>query len=151
MTTNLMKYDLKKLYDTDYHQWLENNLQLLKSNLLTEVDLENIIEELESLGRSEKAALKSNLWVLIMHLLKWEYQPEKRSQSWRYTIIEHRRRILTLFEGAPSLKRFFEDILTETYLKAVEDASEETGLPLEHFPRENPYSLEQILSRRLWD
>jgi hypothetical protein len=111
MTTNLIENNLKKLYENDYLEWLDRNIKLLKKSRLSEVDLENIIEELESLGRSEKTVLRSNLTVLLMHLLKWDYQPEKRSNSWRYTIIEQRRRILDAFEDSPSLKRFFEEIL----------------------------------------
>jgi hypothetical protein len=77
-----------------------------------------------------------------------DYQPDKHSNSWRYTIIEQRRRILDAFEDSPSLKRFFEEILEKTYAKALEDASEETGLPLKAFPPENPYTVDQILSPR---
>ena len=148
MTTNLIENNLKKLYENDYLQWLDKNIKLLKKSRLSEVDLENIIEELESLGRSEKTALRSNLTVLLMHLLKWDYQPDKHSNSLRYTIIEQRRRILDAFEDSPSLKRFFEEILEKTYAKALEDASEETGLPLNAFPPENPYTVDQILSPR---
>jgi hypothetical protein len=149
MTTNFQQSNLNNLYKTDYHEWLEYNLNLLEKKLFDHIDLINIIEELASLGRAEKSALRSNLTLLLMHLLKWDYQKEKRSNSWRYTIIEHRRRILHLFKDSPSLKNFFTEILAETYQDAVADASEETCLPLTHFPSENPYSLEEIFNRHL--
>jgi hypothetical protein len=149
MTSNLINLISTNLYEIDYHQWLEHNLKLLQNKEFDQIDLENIIEELASLGRSEKSALRNNLTILLMHLLKWDYQPQKRTNSWRYTIIEHRRRILNLFKDAPSLKNFFSEILTETYQDAVVDASAETHLPINYFPSEIPYDIEELFDRNL--
>ena len=96
------------LYDKDYYLWLEETIQLLQEGRLTDLDIFNLIEEIKDMGRSEKNALESNLIVLLMHLLKWKYQPEEQSGSWRGSIREHRRRILKAFKNSPSLKSYFE-------------------------------------------
>ena len=101
---------LNTLYERDYYQWLRQTATLLKKKEFTELDLGNLIEEIESLGKSEKRAVKSNLVVLILHLLKWRYQPEKRSRSWKSSIREHRRRIEYLLSDSPSLKNYLSEI-----------------------------------------
>ncbi|ABW28017.1 DUF29 domain-containing protein [Acaryochloris marina] len=133
------------LYETDFVKWIDKTAELLKQGKFSELDLENLIEEVESLGRHEKNALRSNLRVLLMHLLKWQYQPSKRSNSWRGTIIEHRIRIQDTLEDSPSLKNFYPQIFDKTYQQARNKAAEETGLPLETFPVESPYTSEQML------
>ena len=90
------------LYERDYYLWLSQTVNLLKKKDFTQLDLENLIEEIESLGKSEKRAIRSNLVVLILHLLKWRYQPEKQSRSWKSSIREHRRRIEDLVINSPS-------------------------------------------------
>lgn len=149
MITSLKENNLKSLYDTDYLEWLDKNIELLKNGSFNEVDLENIIEELESLGKQQKRALKSDLCILLMHLLKWDFQPQKRSSRWKYTIIEHRRRVLRDLADIPSLKPYFEEILELTYLEARKDTSAETNLPLNHFPETNPYSTEELFNKVL--
>jgi Domain of unknown function DUF29 len=138
---------LKKniLYEQDYCLWLENTAQLLKERLLEQVDFDNLIEEIEAMGRSQKSAFKSNLKILLMHLLKWKYQQNKRSNSWRSTIREHRQRIRDDFADSPSLKRYFAEIFAETYKDSRELTSDETGLKLEIFPMNCPLTDEQIL------
>lgn len=135
----------ESLYETDFVEWIDKTAELLKQGKFSELDLENLIEEVESLGRHEKNALRSNLRILLMHLLKWQYQPSKRSNSWRGTIIEHRIRIQDTLEDSPSLKNFYPQIFDKTYQQARKKAAEETGLPLETFPMEYPYTLEQML------
>ena len=78
------------LYDQDFVLWIESTVRLLKNQRLTELDLENLIDEVEDMGRNQKHALESNLSILLMHLLKWQYQSLKRSNSWKFTIREHR-------------------------------------------------------------
>lgn len=150
MVANLKQQDLSlnHLYDKDYLAWLVTNIDYLKQQNFAAIDLDNLIEELEELGKSQKSALKSNLIILFMHFLKWDYQPEKRSHSWLSSIVEHRRRIINALEDSPSLKSFLNDSLEKCYQAAREDASEETGLFLDHFPIENPYSIATILERR---
>ncbi len=133
------------LYDKDYCLWLEETVQLLREGRVTELDVNNLIEEIEDMGISQKNALESNLIVLLMHLLKWKYQPEKQSGSWRGSIREHRRRILKAFRNSPSLKQYFEEIFQESYQEARKQAADETGLSLNIFPETCPFKIEQIL------
>jgi Domain of unknown function DUF29 len=145
MTIELQSHDLKTLYDVDFHLWLESNIKLIKEGKLYQVDLENLLEELESMGNSDKSALESNLAILLMHLLKYKYQKNKRSNSWRYTIIEHRDRINISCKHSPSLKRYFEAIFYECYQKSRRFAAKETQLPLNTFPLECPFTQLQVL------
>ncbi|MFB2834471.1 DUF29 domain-containing protein [Floridanema evergladense] len=137
---------ITSLYEQDFHLWLETNINLLKEGNFAEIDLENLLEELESMGRSDKNALKSNLKILLMHLLKYKYQPEKRTNSWRYTIIEHRQRLRDTFKTSPSLSRFFEEIFHESYQDARELAAAQTGLSIKIFPPESPFTVEEVLN-----
>ena len=137
MTTNL--------YDKDYCLWVEETVQLLREGRLTELDVNNLIEEIEDMGISQKNALESNLIVLLMHLLKWKYQPEKQTGSWRGSIREHRRHILKAFRNSPSLKRYFEEIFNESYQEARRQAADEAELSLNTFPENCPFKIEQIL------
>ena len=133
------------LYEKDYCLWLEETARLLREGKLKDLDIAHLIEEMEDMGRSEKNALESNLIILLMHLLKWKYQPQKQSGSWRRTIREHRRRILKAFKNSPSLKRYFEEVFDESYEEARKQAADETELSLNIFPRNCPFSTEQIL------
>ena len=133
------------LYEQDFYLWIQTTVQQLKENKLNEIDIPNLIEEIESMGRSEKRELKSRLIVLLMHLLKWHYQPEKRSESWRSTITEQRICIEGLLEDSPSLKPLLSEVFEDCYQKARLKASDETGIKLNFFPKESPFSLEETL------
>lgn len=136
----------KTLYEQDFNLWLEETVNLLKTRQLERVDYENLIEEIESIGISHKNALESNLIQVLMHLLKWQYQKDKRTNSWRYTINEHRDQLEITFQDSPSLKRYFDDVLENCYQKARRFASEETGLDIKTFPVDLPFTKEQILN-----
>jgi hypothetical protein len=136
----------KSLYEKDYNLWLEDTARLLRERNLYELDFDSLIEEIESMGRSEKNALKSNLEKLLMHLLKWKYQPSKRSNSWQYSITEHCLRVLEAFENSPSLKRYFEEVLDKCYQNARLLASRETGLSKDTFPQSCPFTVADILN-----
>ncbi|MFB2934875.1 DUF29 domain-containing protein [Aerosakkonemataceae cyanobacterium BLCC-F154] len=133
------------LYEQDFYLWIETTAQQLKEGKFDEVDLTNLIEEIESMGRSEKRELKSRLIVLLMHLLKWQYQPEKRSESWRSTISEQRICIEGLLEDSPSLKPLISEVFDDCYQKARLKAADETGIKLNFFPKESPFTLEETL------
>ncbi|MDB9316046.1 DUF29 domain-containing protein [Spirulina sp. CS-785/01] len=133
------------LYNQDFNLWLERTIFLLKEGKLLEVDYINLIEELESMGRSEKNALKSNLRILLMHLLKYQFQPEKRTNSWLYTISEHRQRITDALETSPSLHNFLGEVLENCYQGGKRLAVDETGLSSNIFPENCPYSVAEIL------
>ncbi|VXD13634.1 conserved hypothetical protein [Planktothrix serta PCC 8927] len=144
--TTIQSMAIKSLYEQDFYEWLQTNISLLKERNFADIDLENILEELESMGRSEKNALKSNLRILVMHLLKYKYQPQKRTNSWVYTIIEHRQRLRDTFKTSPSLYRFFEEIFNESYEDARKLAAGETGLSINEFPPESPFTVEEVLN-----
>jgi hypothetical protein len=133
------------LYDQDFYLWIETTSKQLKAGKFAEIDLENLIEEIESMGKSEKRELKSRLIVLLMHFLKWQYQPEKRSESWRSTITEQRICIELLLEDSPSLQPLLIEKFVDCYEKARLKASEETGIKLNFFPEESPFTLEETL------
>jgi predicted DNA-binding ribbon-helix-helix protein len=144
-TIQSMTTAITSLYEQDFYLWLQTTINLLKEGRFTEIDIENLLEELESMGRSEKNTLTSNLRVLLMHLLKYKYQREKRTNSWRYTIIEHRKRFRDIFKTSPSLYRFFEEVFNESYQDARELAAGETGLSIKIFPSESPFTVEEVL------
>lgn len=135
-----------KLYDRDFYLWLETTIAHLRENNLSKVDLQNLIEELESMGRSEKQALESNLQIVLMHLLKYKYQPKRRSNSWRFTILEHRDRLETALENSSSLKPYFFEVFDKCYLKARKKTATETGLSIDIFPVKSPFTPEETLN-----
>ncbi|MGK7875044.1 MAG: DUF29 domain-containing protein [Xenococcaceae cyanobacterium] len=148
MTTQLSKASRainSTLYEQDYYLWLEETAQLLREEKLSELDIPNLIEEIEDMGRSEKRALRRNLVVLLMHLLKYKYQPEKPSNNWLRTIVEHRRRLLILLEDSPSLKPYFREVFDKCYQDARSDAATETKLSINTFPAEYPFTPEETL------
>lgn len=133
------------LYAQDYQLWLEKTVYLLKNKNFSQLELENLIEEIESMGRSEKNALRSNVRVLIVHLLKYKFQPQNRSNSGLYTIYEHRQRLQEAFLDSPSLKSYYIEVFDNCYEHGRKEASIETGLPLSVFPKESPFSVDEIL------
>jgi hypothetical protein len=134
------------LYSTDYACWVEQTVELLRQGKLSEVDLDVLIEEVEDLGKSQRQALKSNLRVLLMHLLKWQYQPEHQSNSWRSTIREHRNQIQDILEDSPSLRNVLAESLEQCYGQARLQAADETNLETQVFPEPCPYACAQILN-----
>ncbi len=124
----------KHLYETEYLKWLETTLEKMRHQDYSSIDWENLIEE-EDMGKSERKSLKSNLIVLLMHLLKWQYQPELRCGSWKGSIVEHHRRIREALKDSHSLKPYLEKVLSECYGDAVEQAIAETGYPKRLFPQ----------------
>lgn len=135
------------LYNQDYALWLELTCQRLAEKRFLDLDLPNLLEELGDMGRSEKRDLTSNLIAVLTHLLKYAYQPQKRSNSWRFTIKEHRRRIQESLKESPSLRAYLLQNFDECYREARDLAATETGLDVSAFPEANPFTLEQILDR----
>jgi hypothetical protein len=134
-----------KLYDADFNQWLEETANSLKAHNFEALDLENLIEEIESMGRSDKREIYNRLKVLLTHLLKWKYQSDKQSNSWELTIDEQREQIKLVIKDSPSLKPYFKENLADCYQDAIRKAAKETGLPVAAFPSECPFTQEQIL------
>ena len=137
--------DRQSLYERDFCLWLKQQAALLREGRFDELDLANLIEEIEAMARHDKKAIKSNLVVLLTHLLKHQFQPEQRSSSWRGSIVEHRQRLRDDFEESPSLRPYAAAVFTRAYADARERASAETGLPPRSFPKSSPYTLEQTL------
>jgi hypothetical protein len=146
MTTQTSPSPLTKLYEKDYCLWLELTIQQLQTGKLDNLDISALIEELQGMSNSEKNALESNLRILLMHLLKYRYQPHKRTNSWLFTIREHRKRLLKLFKKSPSLRRYYEEVFDECYQDGRELAADETGLSLTAFPLQSPFTLQESLN-----
>jgi len=134
-----------RLYDTDFVTWTQQTAELIRAEKWNGVDWEAVVEEIESLGRSERRELKSRLEVLLQHLLKWQYQPGLRSGSWQNTITEQRNRIEDLLQDSPSLNPYLEEVLVECYRRGKKLASNETGISQNTFPTDLPYTITQIL------
>lgn len=148
MTHKLNKHQdspAKLLYGQDYYHWLEQTAVSLRKQAFDQLDLENLIEEIEDMGRSEKRAIESNLRVVLWHLLKWRYQPQQRSGSWSGSIAEHRIRIRKALQDSPSLKNYLPEVFAETYQDALKIASQETGLEPGTFPTSCEWTLQQLL------
>ena len=133
-------------YENDFHSWLMKNALLLRQRKFTEIDAENIAEELEAMGRSEKRELVSRLSVLIVNLLKWRYQAVRRSRSWKNTISTQRIDINDLLEDSPSLRHAIPEKIDRAYKKARLMAEDETGIDKKNFPAACPFSPEEIMN-----
>ena len=136
----------EQLYEQDFWLWTQTMAEALRSGNFSQLDLVNLAEEVDSLGRSDRRELQSRLTVLLMHLLKWQFQPDMRSGSWRGTLAEQRIRILKLLKESPSLRSFFEASIDECYDDAKVKASEETGLMMAIFPVTCCCAIEDILN-----
>src|SRR5215470_10697763 len=141
-----------ELYEQDFFAWTQTTAALIRAGKWHEVDTENVAEEVESLGRSERHALESRLEKLVLHLLKWCYQPEKRvrGHSWEDTIREQRRRLSRLLDQSPSLRPTVPTVLTESYLYVRQRAQLQTRLPLAALPETCPWTPEQVLDADFW-
>jgi hypothetical protein len=136
------------LYDTDYLQWIITTVAQLQHQAYDTVDWAHLIEELEDMGKRERRSLESNLTILILHLLKWEYQPQQRSGSWLGSIIEHRRRLRKALRDSPSLQPYLVEVLGAAYQDAVQQAVAETGLTRPTFPKDCPYAPEKVMNEK---
>jgi len=132
-------------YNSDFYGWTQEQAALLKAGRLSEIDIENLIEEVETMGRSEKRELNSRLTVLLLHLLKWQFQPIRRGNSWRITIEQQRLEFKDVLDDNPSLKPLLDAILLQAYTKAKVAASKETAIDKSVFPELCPWSFSQLL------
>jgi hypothetical protein len=139
---------MSDLYDTDFHEWAETQAGLLRNRSANALDWDNLVEEIEALARSDRREIRNRLAVICQHLLKWEYQPERRSSGWRGSVREARRQITGLIEESPTLAPYPGTKLAAAYLHGREDAEAETGLP--DLPTTCPWTVEQVLDRAFW-
>lgn len=138
------------LHDTDFFGWTSQQAHLLRTGRFDKLDVSNLIDEIEDMGKSQIRELESRLGVLLAHLLKWQYQPEQRSVSWETTIQEQRRRLTRLLADNPSLKPRLPRAHDDAYGDARLIARRETTLPEKAFPETTPFSIEQTLDPNYW-
>jgi hypothetical protein len=138
------------LYDSDFHAWAHEQASLLRAGRLSEADIENIAEEIESMGRSEKRELVNRLTVLLSHLLKWRYQPGLRSRSWTLTIEQQRLRLDKHLAENPSLKSRLDEAMADAFQDARIDAERETRLPRSVFPSSCPFTFDEAMNPDFW-
>ena len=128
-TARQFEQPITNLYEKDFLAWIEDQAQALRTRKANSLDWDNILEELESMGRSEKNALRSHLRVLLMHLIKWQWQPQKQSKSWATTIRNQRLDLKYLLKDSPSLKRLIPEMLPDALDNVADEAAFETDLP----------------------
>ncbi len=133
--------------EADLYSWAVRQAELLREGRLAEIDAAAIAEEIDDVGEEEYYRLESALRVLMLHLLKWDHQPERRSRSWTLSILEHRRRAQRQLLRSPGLKSQLDDALTAAYEDARLEAASETGLPTRLFPATRPFDYAEIMER----
>jgi len=133
------------LYEQDLFAWTQQQVNLLTHQRWHELDVENLIDELEGMATRDQREMTNRLIILIAHLLKWEFQPDHQSGSWRGSIQEQRLQLNGLLEDSPSLHQQFIESLEKAYPQAVKLAPKETELSTTKFPNECPYELAQLL------
>ena len=134
------------LHDLDFYAWTQQQVNLLKSGNLVDVDVKHLIEEIESMGASERRELINRLAVLLAHLLKWHYQPSFRGRSWQLTIKEQRRQLQRLLKDNPSMHARLEEFIADAYVDSVLLVAKETGLEESAFPSQCPYAQDDLLN-----
>ena len=141
---------MPSLFDNDFHAWASQQAGLLRGGRLADADIPHIIEEIESMGRSEQRELVNRLVVLLLHLLKWRFQPGLRGNSWRLSIKEQRIRLEAHLEDNPSLTAKLDQAIARAYRLAMIEAERETGLAESTFPTSCPFTFTQIMDDAFW-
>lgn len=134
-------------YEGDFYTWTQEQGERLRARDFSGLDLENLAEEIESLGRGEFNSLVSAWRLILLHMLKWDHQPDRRTRSWMISIRTHRNRAADLLTDNPGLKSRLAQALERAYRDARDEASVETGLPLRVFPKECPYGRDELTTR----
>jgi Domain of unknown function DUF29 len=133
------------LYEADYYAWTQRMMQTLKARDFAHLDVDNLIEEVGDMGINLRRGLRSHLSNLMLHLLKWQYQPSIQSYSWRISIRNARLEVKLELRDSPSLSSKWGELTLDAYRLAKGNAADQTGLPLKTFPEACPYSQEQLL------
>ena len=146
-TARQIEAQAKSLYQQDYFAWTQQQAKMLRAGQMSTVDAQNLAEEIEDLGRSEKRALASRMTVLLAHLLKWQYQPELRSKSWQHPIATQRKEVHYELAASPSLKPLFSDPewMDLVWPCATVLAGQETGIDIDTFPEASPWGMSDVL------
>jgi hypothetical protein len=132
-------------YETDFFAWTQEQARFLRDRDARGLDWENLAEEIDSMGRRDRRELESRLRLILHHLLKWRVQPGLRGRSWQSTLRDQRRQTAKLLEESPSLRPQLPVLIDAAYPDALTDALDETGLPLQTFPAECPFTVAQVL------
>jgi Domain of unknown function DUF29 len=133
-------------YSTDVNAWIKSTIDLLREKRWNEIDIDHLIEEVEDLGKSERRGITSQLTRLLLHLLKWQYQPQRRSDSWLDSITDARTQIELAIEDSPSLTSHPTEQLADCYKRARRQAAQQTNLDLSIFPLTCEYDLKLVLT-----
>lgn len=140
-----MAVTVKTLYGTDFAEWAAQTAELLRERRFDEIDIENVAEEIRSLGDSQFQGARSQLRRMILHLIKQKIQPERDGASWRASIVNAQREIPDAIDLSPSLRRRVGEALATVYIQALRDAGHETGLATHEVPAKCPFTLTELL------
>ena len=133
-------------YSTDFQQWIDQTVERLRDRRWHDIEIEPLIEEIENLGKSERRGITSQLTRLLLHLLKWQYQPQRRSESWLDSITDARTQIELAIADSPSLSAYPLEQLEASYQRARRQAAQQTSPPITNFPEQCPYTIELVLA-----
>lgn len=133
-------------YKEDFNLWTEQMVDILRARRFEELDIDNLLDELESMSKRDKRELVSRLKLILMHLLKWNYQPDQRGASWETTIRNNREEIAQILQDSPSLKIYTATILEQAYASARKNAASETGTLIDDFPENCPFAIAEVLN-----
>ncbi len=137
---------MSETYLTDFSSWINQTAQLLRERRWHEIDVPHLLEEVENLGKTERRGIASQLTRLLLHLLKWQYQPQRHSESWLDSITDARTQIELAIEDSPSLRDYPQEQLEESYQRARRQAAKQTNMEISAFPDRCPYSTELVLA-----
>jgi hypothetical protein len=137
-------------YDDDFVLWLDAQVELLRAGRYELLDKDNLLDELSAMTRHDRRSLHSRLEKIIMHMLKMDFQPVRRTRSWSATVREQRRKIALILADSPCLRRELQSMIERVYPDAVYEAVKQTGLPASTFPAACPYAIQQILQGEAW-
>jgi Domain of unknown function DUF29 len=136
---------MKTLYDTDFNAWLDEQISLIRKKDFNHLDIDHLLEEMETLGGSFKNALEGHMIIALIHMLKQKYQPDLSSKSWQDSIDNAQVQIENILQDNPSLKKYPATVLSYCYQKARRHAARQTGLEEKKFPKQCPWKIEELL------
>lgn len=142
---SLEQKSIENTYLVDFNRWIDHTAQLLRDRRWQEIEVDHLIEEVEDLGKSQRRAIASQLTRILLHLLKWRYQPERRSDSWLDSITDARTQLELAIEESPSLKEYPLEKLEDSYQRARRQAAQQTNLDISLFPESCPFAIANIL------
>ena len=133
------------LYEHDLVLWSHEQARLLEERRFGELDLDHLIDEVRSVGSSERREIRKRLSILIAHLLKWRYQPGRRTNSWSNTIRDQRSDIEDVLDASPSLRRYLADVIPKAFVTGRLRAAKETGIDFTLFPEQLPFTADEVM------